>query len=150
MTLTDTLSRLPNARNGETIDLDVRVDLVKFSTDRLNNIRDATKRDSTLNQLSEIITTGWPESIKEIPNPVRAYWSYRDELSIDNGIVLKGPCVVIPGVLQQEILEQLHYGHQGIEKMRLRARDAVFWNGINNDIESLVKKCSVCQEHQPT
>ena len=149
MTLADTLSRLPNARNGETIDLDVRVDLVKFSTDRLNNIRDATKRDSTLNQLSEIITTGWPESIKEIPNPVRAYWSYRDELSIDNGIVLKGPCVVIPGALQQEILEQLHYGHQGIEKTCLRARDTVFWNGINKDIESLVKKCSVCQEHQP-
>ena len=31
--------------------------------------------------------------------------------------------------------------------MKLRARDSVFWPGINKDIEDLVKTCNSCQEN---
>jgi hypothetical protein len=150
MTLADTLSRLPNKENRDTLELDVRVDLVRFSTERLSNIREATNRDSTLNQLCETITTGWPDTIQDIPTPIRSYWSYRDELFVENGIVLKGTRVVVPQEQQQVILEQLHYNHQSIGKTRLRAKDSVYWNGINKDIENMVKSCVICQEHQPT
>ena len=35
MTIADTLSRLPNEKESQAIDLDIRVDHVKFSTDRV-------------------------------------------------------------------------------------------------------------------
>ena len=66
----------------------------------------------------------------------------------DDGIVLKGNRVVMPASLQPEILVNLHESHQGVEKMRLRARSCVFWNGINHDIEVVVRKCATSQEVQ--
>ena len=49
---------------------------------------------------------------------------------------------------QRDILQQLHIGHFGIEKTKQRARDAVYWPRMNTDIESLIARCSICQEHQ--
>ena len=51
--------------------------------------------------------------------------------------------------MTKEILEKLHAAHQGTEKMKLRARSAVFWNGINKDIDQTVSHCTECQEAQP-
>ena len=39
MTLADTLSRLHSTKNTDSIDLDIRVDLVRFRSERLNEIR---------------------------------------------------------------------------------------------------------------
>ena len=58
-----------------------------------------------------------------------------------DGIIMKGCRILIPSGLQSNILQQLHYGHQGIEKTKLRAKDTVFWNGVNKDIENLIKEC---------
>lgn len=147
--LADTLSRLPSTHNTETIDLDVRVDFVRFSDERIQELRNKTKADPVLQALSETIVTGWPEAIKELPTSIRSYWSFRDELSVEDGILLKGTRVVIPESMQTFILEKLHYGHLGIEKTRLRAKDSVYWININRDIETTVKSCDICQEHQP-
>ena len=45
------------------------------------------------------------------------------------------------------ILDQLHYSHQDVEKTRLQARDAVYWERINADIENMIKNVSICQEN---
>ena len=75
--------------------------------------------------------------------------AFRDELSVEDGILLKGTRVIIPESMQSFILDRLHYGHLGIEKTRLRAKDSVYWININRDIETTVKSCHICQEHQP-
>ena len=147
--LADTLSRLPSVHNRETIDLDVRVDFVRISDGRIQELRNKTKDDQVLRTLSETIVTGWPETIKELPTSIRSYWAFRDELSVEDGILLKGTRVIIPESMQSFILDRLHYGHLGIEKTRLRAKDSVYWININRDIETTVKSCHICQEHQP-
>ena len=55
---------------------------------------------------------------------------------------------MIPPEQREDILQQLHIGHFGIEKTKQRARDAVYWPRLNTDIESLIARCSICQEHQ--
>ncbi|KAL7859480.1 hypothetical protein SRHO_G00146270 [Serrasalmus rhombeus] len=50
--------------------------------------------------------------------------------------------------LRPEILRQLHEGHLGIEKCKRRARSAVYWPGINEDIENMVGKCETCNKYQ--
>ena len=63
-----------------------------------------------------------------------------------NGLVLKGNRIVIPKSLQNEMKTLLHNGHFGIVKIKNRAREIMFWPGINNDIENIVRTCDVCQQ----
>ena len=92
MTQADTLSSLPSTENTHTINLDIRVDFVRFRSERLNEIRKETKADPVLDQLQGIITAGWPDSIKDLPQVIR---SFRDELSINDGIIMKGSRIII-------------------------------------------------------
>lgn len=78
------------------------------------------------------------------------FWGLRDQLSIDDGLILKGQQIVIPQTLQEDILKQLHTAHLGQEKTKLLAKDTVYWVNINRDIEQFTKSCSICQQHQPS
>ena len=42
-------------------------------------------------------------------------------------------------------MEQIHEGHQGIEKCMLKARESVYWLKISDDIQGAVEKCGICQ-----
>ena len=63
-------------------------------------------------------------------------------------MLFKGRQVLIPRSTQKEILEQLHQGHQGVEKTRRLARESVYWVNINKDVERTCNSCETCQEHQ--
>ena len=69
----------------------------------------------------------------------------REDLSVKNGLVTKGSRLPIPSTLCQKVLEQIHEGHQGMEKSMLKARESVFWPGISYDIWEAVEKCGICQ-----
>ena len=103
-----------------------------------------------LNKLTETIIAGWPENVKDLPPDIRSFWSFRDQLYVENGLVLKGQQLVIPRMQQPEILRHLHTAHLGKEKTKLLARDTVYWLIITKGIDRLVQTCNVCQEHQPS
>ena len=146
--LADALSRLPNPDNVEDIELDVRIEYLQFSDEMIEGIKMSSQADPILNELKEVIYHGWPEAIKELPVAIREFWSYRDQLSVVDGVILKGERVFIPEPHRQGVLNDLHTGHLGIGKTQMRARMDVFWPKINEDIERLCKGCTVCQEHQ--
>ena len=121
--ISDTLSRMPTPNSGVHVCIDEHVDEITIyecediSIDRLNispakqaEIRHLTSTDPVMKTLSEIIH-GWPENIKDLPVDVRTYWSLRDKLSMQNGIILKGNKEIIPGQLRPNSLEQLHASH---------------------------------------
>ena len=146
--LADGLSRLVEDRPDPPVQLDVRVNLVQFSSDRVEQLREETAHDPVLAPLRDIIVSGWPDTERKLPKLLKPYWSYRDELSIDDGVILKGSDqVLVPVSMQQYILSALHAGHQGRDKCRLRAKASVHWNGIAADIESYVARCTICQQH---
>ena len=76
----------------------------------------------------------------ELHADLKPYWSYRDELAVIDGIILKGRHIVIPNSLRQQVLGQLHTNHMGIEKKKLLACESVYWSSINADIEDCIKK----------
>ena len=51
---------------------------------------------------------------------------------------------MIPTAMRKEILEKLHEGHQGIAKVRERARQSVWWPGLSSQMEQMVKTCQTC------
>ena len=144
--LADGLSRLPNPRSKQEINLDIVVSLVQFSTEKIRLLQRETSNDAALCNLREVIVEGWPDKRDNIPKPLRRYWCYRDELSVEDGLIMKGERVVIPQSVQSEVLELLHAGHQRIEKCKLRAKSCIYWDGINKDLEEMAKRCPTCQE----
>ena len=57
-----------------------------------------------MNELKEIIHEGWPNNIKDLPTVLRQYWSFRDELAVESGVIFKGRQILIPKSLQADIL----------------------------------------------
>jgi len=148
MILADGLSRLPTSIESPQIPLNIQVCFVQFSGQKLEEIKEATKQDNTLHQLMKYIFQGFPPRQRDLHKDIKPYWSFRDELSLENGMILKGEQIIIPAKLQKDYLEAIHSGHQGIIRCQGRARSSVYWPGINKDIEELVTTCQKCQEYQ--
>ena len=91
---------------------------------------------------------GWPEYKEDCQLGARHLYQARSELSISDGLLLKGDRIIIPATLQKEVLGHIHQGHFGITKCRERAASSVWWPGISKDISDLIGKCRVCQEKQ--
>ena len=107
-----------------------------------------TNKDKELQSLKHYISTGWPAKRSQIPVSLHPYWNFRDELTVESGILMKNSKVLIPETLKQKYLKQIHQGHQGIEACRSRAREFVFWVNINSDLKEMVEKCDICQSQQ--
>ena len=143
--LADGLSCLPSPDNHAIINLDMRVDMIRFSSDKMERLRQDTRNDPALSQFQEIINDRWPKQARDLPTHLRTVWSICDLLSIENGLILKGQQILIPKSMQMSILQQQHTAHLGQEKTKLLAKDTVYWMNMNQDIDKLVQKCDVCQ-----
>ncbi|GFN96526.1 retrovirus-related pol polyprotein from transposon 297-like protein [Plakobranchus ocellatus] len=146
MIFADYLSR-ENPTSGEEIELDAVIHQVSISDEKYNALKEETAKDTELACLKSQIIVGWPDEAKEVPQAIKKYWSMRDYLSVENGLILKNSSIVIPESMQNLILEKIHEGHQGIEKCQLRARNSVFWIGITKDIHNKVKCCEICEQY---
>jgi hypothetical protein len=148
MLLSDGLSRLNPLKEQSFEKENVQINFVQFSDNKIETLKEATSSDPELAALRDIVVDGWPEKRHMVPKPIQPYWAFRDELSIENGLVLKGGRIVIPTTQQNNILEKIHEAHQGITKCQLRAKSCVFWKNLNKDIEELIRQCPICQEYQ--
>ena len=115
------------------------------SSTEIELIHEETSKDPTLTLLRHYIHMGWPNDCRMLPQELHMFWNYREDLSMENGLITKGARLLIPSTLRKKVLEQIHDGHLGIEKCMLKARDSVFWPGISNDIQETVEKCGICQ-----
>ena len=79
---------------------------------------------------------------------MRAYFDFRDELTIQYQLVFKGPRIIIPAVLRREMMSMVHALHIGIEGCIRRARDSLYWPRINADLKEYIGKCDICLAHQ--
>ena len=72
---------------------------------------------------------------------VRAYWDFRDQLSIDDGLLLIGPRIVIPSCLHEEYLGRLHQGQLSATKVQQNAPQHLYWPGLDADIIDYTRRC---------
>ena len=59
-----------------------------------------------------------------------------------DGLVLKGNRIDIRKSLQGYMFQQLHKGHMGMEKCKRRAREVIFWPGLNADADKFLETCT--------
>ena len=143
MQLADALSRCP-ARASQEIKLDMRVDYIAFTKPWIEKLKDSMQRDPILVTVYQLTQQGWPHQRRHVPRLARRYWDFRDELSTNDGMLLKGPRLIIPGELQEEYLSRLHEGHISASKVQENAKQHMYWTGIDADIEDYTKRCQEC------
>ena len=100
--------------------------------------------DPEMQALADLIITGWPKDIKEVPRPLHPYWQHRETLTIEDGLVLQGEALIILPTKRERVLQQLHQFHQGITKSQLLACGSFFWPSMNKAIKEVVHQCEAC------
>lgn len=100
-----------------------------------------TAEDEELQQLQDVIFEGWPKLKSDLAHSLRPHWTFRDEISVIDGLMYKANTIVVPKSLQKEMLDNIRESHLGIVKCISRDRDVLFRIGITQDIEDRVKSC---------
>ena len=124
--------------------------LVCFSnTDNtsIEQIHAETQNDTDLQTLLQYIMKGFPATSTECHESVKPYFNYCDELTVVDGLMLKGNHIVVPTKLRSSCLAMLHIAHMGVNKTLLQARQSIFWPGMTKDITQLISSCSACMKH---
>lgn len=155
----DALSRSPTAAAGEEDEVDKEADevgapavfTVSIGDDlRLEEVRKAAEEDEVAQLLLHTVRSGFPDRKSDLPPELRAYWTVHDQLAVDDGLVVYGRRLVIPAALRRRVLRELHASHLGKEKTKQRARQIVYWPGMDNEVENVTRGCSACQQELPS
>ncbi len=112
-------------------------------------IRAATLNDPVMSRVMHYVVNGWPQ-VSELAPEMKPYGRCQDELTIEEGCLLRGIRVLIPAKLQTQVLTELHATHPGIVRMKALARMHVWWPELDMNIEATVRNCSDCQAVQST
>ena len=121
-------------------------EFLHISDTRLQQIQKLTCSDCQLQTLKTTILAGWPNCKDEIHPSIREFWSMREELTMQNGIIYKGHRVIIPKAMRAELHSRIHSSHLGAEACLRKAHDVVFWPHMNADIKEEVGNCATCNE----
>ena len=127
------------------MNLDVSDPSEQIPDRRLTEIREHTAMDPEMQQLMKVILDGWPSNKSQLAECVKSYFSIRDTLSCQDGIILKAERIVIPKNLRNDMKKRLHSAHLGYDNMMRRARITIFWLGMAPEIKQLAESCEICQ-----
>ena len=78
---------------------------------------------------------------------MQSYWTFRDELTTEDGIILKGKRIVIPTKKYEAVLKLIHEGHLGPNKCKLHEIETVYWPGLNDQLKKLILNCELCLKY---
>ena len=115
----------------------------------LNKIISASESDPVVTKVKKCVVEGWPNKITGLPIEARSFWQHQDKLHIDQGILLKDQCIVVPVSIRSEVIKQLHEGHGSVQKTVGRAKMSVYWPNYVKDISDFVSACRVCEKYKP-
>lgn len=154
MLVADTLSRSPVSTTESSSHEEIQAHVSdvqsswQVSDAGLAKIRAETLKDVNLKAAMEYTIHGWPQYKEDVQLAARDFFIIRGELSLHDGLLVRGDRIVVPFSLRKQILERIHEGHMGVAKCRERAAQSVWWPRIGKDIKSRVASCRHCLEKQ--
>ena len=120
----------------------MKVNALKGESDEIiNDVREATAKDESMQKLISILRDSWPDNKNEVPSELKPYFDMRDTLSHQDGVILKGERIMIPKTLRDITKKRLHSAPLGYDSMMGRARDTIFWPPMSHEIRQVTEKC---------
>ena len=109
------------------------------TADRLNQFHTESAQDEELALLKHIIQTGWPQDIHDLPKEIQPVPDLPcKEMTIEDGLLLKGAHIIIPQTLHKEMIQLLHTGHLRLEKCLNRAKQSMYWPSLYEELKDLI------------
>ncbi len=73
------------------------------------------------------------------------YWPLQHKLRVSGPfILLEDDRVCVPFSMSTEALALFHQGHPGVEGMRAKARQVLYWPGWTKDFQRYIQGCMTC------
>jgi len=111
----------------------------------LLDLKKSTEECEHLKKVRSYVESHWPSSAKQVSDSQAAeYFPHRSDLQVIDKCLFLGNRPIIPPVLRQAVLKELHRGHPGASRMNALAREKCFWPGITQHITSYVQRCPNC------
>ena len=111
-------TRSQSEKEIETIGLVIQDQSV---TSHLKEIAEETAKDNVLQSVIHHISENWFICKRSLPMDVHPFWSCKDQLSFNDGIVYRGDRIVVPARLRKSLTEKLHQAHMGVESTLRRS-----------------------------
>ena len=108
----------------------------------LLEVRKHAADDREYQSLKDVVVTGFPSMKSLLPESLKKFWSIKDNLSLDDDLLVYGCRLFVLTSLRATMLSRLHEAHQGIARSQARARLTIYWPGVDRDIENFVN--TVC------
>ncbi|XP_055614457.1 uncharacterized protein LOC129760812 [Uranotaenia lowii] len=103
-----------------------------------SEIRTATKENDILQKVIDALETNiWAKDLIQFQRVAA-------ELSVEDNMLVRNGCVVIPKQLQQKALDVAHSDHPMIAKMKSILRERVWWPSMNQDVQNWIESCQEC------
>lgn len=140
----DALSRLPLAHKGGDVNSVSYINLVQECIPiNFHDVRRETNKDVLLSRILGYVKFGWP-SVPTCEDD-KPYFARKNEITSDFGCLIYKYRIIIPLSLQSKVLEEIHQGHLGVNKMKNISRNYVYWPSLDRDLENLCRSCEACQ-----
>ena len=116
----------------------------------ISEVKRAMSSDTSMDKLLFTIQNGFPPTEHLTDPSIRSFFNVRDNLWIQEGIIMFKSRIVIPKALRERALQILHGAHQGVEGMRSRASKSIYWPGLNVAIKQKRENCQTCNAIAPS
>lgn len=80
----------------------------------------------------------------KLSESLKFYEPLKEEININNGLLLLNGKVIMPKALQTDVLSWAHCGHNEVTTMKKLIRAGIWWKGLEEDIEKFYKSCKAC------
>ena len=105
--------------------------------------------------VAKVLAADWHQHKAQEVACLRPFYGVRDRLAVNQDLVtytFDQGCVrlVIPEPLRSQVAANLHAGHQGLDSMLRRARQCVYWPGLEGDLQHHRSSCTACETHAPS
>ena len=112
--------------------------------DHIVQIKHASPDDPVLQVPRVTVRGSWPDSKSEVPESIRAYFDFRDELTVQDHLVFKGELLIVPAYMRSEMMAVAHAAHIGIEGCIRRAQESIYWPHMTSELKDYISKCDIC------
>lgn len=152
----DTLSRATLSHQNDSDEPDFNIFRIELEHDVPSNegltsltllqLRVQTLKDDDMQLLAKTIVTGWPSSKDNLSPSLCPYWTFKEEMTVQDGLIYKGSQVVVPTAMRKTMLQKIHGAHLGAEPNYRMCRDVLFWPGMKAEIIDTCSTCGKCAQ----
>lgn len=82
--------------------------IVSMTAEARKRFIESTQLDEELQQLKTIVMKGWPDNVKHLPDNVKKYANFKEEITFENGLFFKANKIIVPKSEREKIVHDVH------------------------------------------